>query len=147
MAGVAGFLGAGLVLTGTLLIGPVRADERHQQASAGTEVPSGQEIFKLYCASCHGASARGDGPLAENLKVRPPDLTQFAKNNGGQFPAETDRKNIDGREPMKRHGGSQMPVWGDAFRASGGGMSEEAVKERINALVEYLESVQERAGQ
>jgi hypothetical protein len=35
-----------------------------------------------------------------------------------------------------------MPVWGDAFKHSREGYTEEAVKERIKALVMYLESIQ-----
>jgi mono/diheme cytochrome c family protein len=41
-------------------------------------VAAGQEIYENLCASCHGAYGRGDGPLAGNLSVRPPDLTQAA---------------------------------------------------------------------
>ncbi len=35
-----------------------------------------------------------------------------------------------------------MPVWGDAFKRSVEGYSEKAVKTRIQAIVEYLKSVQ-----
>jgi hypothetical protein len=37
-----------------------------------------------------------------------------------------------------------MPVWGDAFRKSAAGGDDEAVKQRIQQLVKYLESIQER---
>ncbi len=93
---------------------------------------------------CHGLAARGDGPLAEQLKKRPPDLTQFAKQNGGKFPAEMVYKIIDGRQGVSGHGGKDMPIWGEAFKATHDGFSEDSVKKRIDALVEFLESLQER---
>jgi mono/diheme cytochrome c family protein len=111
------------------------------------ETYSGSELFKTYCVACHGTSARGDGPLAANMKKPPPDLTQFAARNGGEFPSELVGRIIDGRQPVKGHGGPDMPVWGDAFRASRTGNSEEAVQARIKALVEYLKFLQERRAQ
>ena len=35
---------------------------------------SGQALYELNCASCHGRDARGDGPAAGTLHPRPPDL-------------------------------------------------------------------------
>lgn len=104
---------------------------------------SGSELFKTYCAACHGTSAHGDGPLAANMKKLPPDLTQFAAKNGGVFPSALVGKIIDGRQPLTGHGGPDMPVWGDAFKSSRLG-SEESVQARIQALVKFLERIQER---
>jgi mono/diheme cytochrome c family protein len=108
---------------------------------------SGSDLYQTYCAACHGTSARGDGPLADNMKKRPPDLTVFARQNGGVFPSERVYKIIDGRQPVTGHGGPDMPVWGDAFKASRLGSSEESVKARIEAIVKYLESVQQKTAQ
>ena len=108
---------------------------------------SGSELFKTYCVACHGTSAHGDGPLAANMKKPPPDLTQFAARNGGMFPSALVARIIDGRQPVTGHGGPDMPVWGDAFKASRVGSSEEAVQARITALVEHLERIQERQAQ
>lgn len=102
---------------------------------------SGSAVFKTYCGACHGVTARGDGPLASSLRKRPPDLTLLAKKNGGVFDAEKAYRIIDGRQPAKGHGGPDMPVWGDAFAKSGSG-GEASVKARIDALVEFLRSVQ-----
>ncbi len=103
---------------------------------------SGPDVYRTYCASCHGAAARGDGPLATHLRFSPPDLTLLAKKNGGTFDDAEVHRIIDGRKPVKGHGGPDMPVWGDAFRRSGDGYSEEAVKARIDGLVAYLKSLQ-----
>lgn len=104
----------------------------------------GAAVFKTYCATCHGLSAKGDGPLAQRLRHAPPDLTLLAKHNGGKFDAVAVHRMIDGRDPRKDHGGPDMPVWGDAFKNSREGYSEAAVKARIDALVEHLRSVQKQ---
>ena len=105
---------------------------------------SGSALYASYCASCHGKQARGDGPLAANLRIAPADLTHIARRNHGKYEPERVRRAIDGRGPREVHGGSEMPVWGDAFKRSGEGYSEAGVKERIDALVEYLETIQEK---
>lgn len=105
---------------------------------------SGAALFRSHCTSCHGMEAKGDGPLAANLRVAPADLTRIAKRNRGKFDAEKVRRAIDGRGPKEIHGGSDMPVWGDAFKRAAEGYSEAKVKERIDALVDHLASLQER---
>jgi hypothetical protein len=104
----------------------------------------GSSVFKTYCASCHGESGRGNGAVAIFLRRRPADLTQIAIRNKGTFPADRVYQMIDGRQVVKAHGESQMPVWGDAFAKSTTDSDERAIKAKIDALVEYLESIQER---
>src|SRR5688572_31026525 len=106
-----------------------------QTTETFSDVKTGPEVYRTYCASCHGVSARGDGPLAKHLRFSPPDLTLLAKRNGGTFDDAAVYRIIDGRKPVKGHGGPDMPVWGDAFKRSGEGYSEEAVKARIEGLV------------
>jgi mono/diheme cytochrome c family protein len=53
-----------------------------------TSPTSAKEMFKAYCASCHGNSAKGDGPAAPALRIPPPDLTKLSKKNGGKFPSD-----------------------------------------------------------
>jgi mono/diheme cytochrome c family protein len=103
----------------------------------------GRTLYLNHCASCHGASARGDGPVADSLRVRPPDLTQFARRNGGVFPSAQATRIIDGRD-VGAHGSVEMPVWGNAFRATAS--EPDAARHRIEAIVHYLESIQERTG-
>ncbi len=107
---------------------------------------SGSYLFGLYCASCHGTSAKGDGPLADSFRKRPPDLTQFSKQNKGVFPSELVGKIIDGRQPVKGHGGPNMPVWGDAFSRAREDADPESVKQKIQAIVDHLATIQERPG-
>ena len=118
------------------------------QTAPTTIAPNAREhggtLYSTYCASCHGTSARGDGPLADSMRRRPANLTEIAKRNNGVFPKEIIFKVIDGREPVRGHGGPDMPVWGDAFKRSIDVGGEEAVKNRIQAIVDYLESIQSR---
>ena len=107
----------------------------------------GSSLFRTYCASCHGKEAKGDGILADNLRIRPPDLTLLAKTNKGTFDADKVHRIIDGRQAVKGHGGPDMPVWGDSFRRSQEGGDEITVRERISAIVSYLESIQLRVTQ
>jgi mono/diheme cytochrome c family protein len=104
---------------------------------------AGISLFRTYCSVCHGVAAKGDGPMADQLRYRPPDLTLIAKRNGGTFPADDVFRMIDGRKPLKGHGGNDMPIWGDAFKNSREGYDEAAVKGKIEAVVEYLAGIQE----
>jgi mono/diheme cytochrome c family protein len=124
------------VVATLLLLGAASA------AAAADPQEGGGSIFKTYCASCHGPEANGDGPLAQQLRTAPPDLTRLAQRNKGRFDADKVHRIIDGRDPVKGHGGPDMPVWGDAFKESREGYSESKVKSRIAALVEYLASIQ-----
>jgi len=105
---------------------------------------SGLDDFRSFCASCPGPLAKGDGVLAGSFKKRPPDLTQLAKRNDGTFPVEQVFKTIDGREPVKGHGGKDMPVWGEVFAQSRDSQGPDGVKARIESLVRYLEKIQEK---
>ena len=112
------------------------------QGPADADRVSGSYTFRNYCSTCHGPDARGDGPLAGNLRFRPADLTLLAKRNGGEFPADKVQRIVDGRRPLRGHGGPDMPVWGDAFRNAESGYDDATARERIRLVVDYLRSVQ-----
>jgi mono/diheme cytochrome c family protein len=136
-------------VTGSFAIALCGATLVAQVTSAPSTRPTrehGGSLFATYCATCHGSSARGDGPLADSMKRRPANLTEIAKRNNGVFPREIIFKVIDGREPVRGHGGPDMPVWGDAFKRSIDVGGEEAVTNRIQAIVDYLETIQMRSG-
>ena len=116
--------------------------ESLQKPSTGVNDP-GARAFRTYCASCHGPAGRGDGPVATQLRQTPPDLTQFSARNGGVFPSVRLGRIIDGRD-VAAHGIREMPVWGDAFMASPGRLTQQQVNERIEAIVKYLAGLQER---
>ena len=116
--------------------------ESLQKPSTGVNDP-GAQAFRTHCASCHGPTGRGDGPIAAQLRQIPPDLTQFSARNGGVFPSVRLARIIDGRD-VAAHGLREMPVWGDAFTASPDGLTQDQVERRIAAIVRYLAALQER---
>ncbi|MGE0360843.1 MAG: cytochrome c [Vicinamibacterales bacterium] len=129
---------AGIAMMAGAALAPANA-----AAQTRTE-PNGEYLYRTYCASCHGTSARGDGPLADQMRRRPTDLTDLARSNKGVFPRENVYRVIDGRRPVRGHGGPDMPVWGDIFARTSGVANEGAITARIEALVRYLEGLQAR---
>jgi len=76
----------------------------------------GPELYKAYCAVCHGPNGRGDGPMARALKTPPADLTKIAAANAGVYPLGRVEKIIAGEEESgASHGTQAMPIWGPIF--------------------------------
>jgi len=109
-----------------------------------SSVYGGGNDFNAYCSSCHGASAKGDGPIANSFRKRPADLTKLTARNNGVFPGEMVFKTIDGKTPVSGHGGPDMPTWGDVFVKSSESASPDAVKLRIDSIVKFLETLQDK---
>jgi hypothetical protein len=59
------------------------------------------------------------------------------------FAGEPLTRNNHGRA-VAAHRERTMPVWGDAFRVSPGGLTSEEVDTRIAAIVRYLRGIQQR---
>lgn len=101
-----------------------------------------------HCGSCHGAGGAGDGPMADQLKGKPTDLTLLAKNNGGNFPYRRVYRTIDGtwnEGTFRAHGSDKMPIWGDVFRREAStetGYME--AKGRIMAIIQYIDTLQKK---
>lgn len=100
---------------------------------------NGPEMFRTYCAVCHGTDGRGGGPAADFLKKRPADLTQLSGKNDGKFPASRVANVIQGRDVVAAHGSRDMPIWGSVFRVLG---DSATVEMRIQNLTAYLRSIQ-----
>jgi len=126
-------------LTTAAQLPEVRAKPPYDAAAAA----AGASTYKTYCASCHGKDARGDGPLADALRFAPPDLTRIGRRHNGKLDLGRLHRIIDGREPVKGHGGGDMPVWGDALLQPHDGYDAGKVKKTIGELVHYLASIQE----
>ena len=99
----------------------------------------GAEMFRAYCAVCHGVDGRGGGPAADALKKRPADLTQLSRKYGGTYPALRVANVIEGYDSEGPHGSRDMPVWGTVFRALG---DHATVTLRTGNLVNFVESLQ-----
>ncbi len=113
-------------------------------AACGGGEPAGRALYVRYCASCHGVSGQGDGPVAPHLRRPPSDLTALAQRNAGEFDADAVRSTIDGRTLVAEHGSREMPVWGAVFaeQMQGERFSEGLTEAHLSALVAYVGSLQ-----
>jgi mono/diheme cytochrome c family protein len=102
---------------------------------------SGKEMFRSYCAVCHGTDAKGNGPAASALKTAPSDLTLLAQRNSGKYPAAHVSSVIRGQATLASHGNQDMPVWGPLFSSISQG-HEAQVQQRTANLVNYIEGLQ-----
>ena len=127
----------GVIALGMLGAGAALGEDLHRY--------SGAQLYKRYCAACHGLEAHGDGPVASYFRVAPPDLTRLSHRHGGKFPAAEVRKTIDGTAKLLPHGESGMPVWGLEFMLAAGSTPDarQRADEVISRLVDYLASIQE----
>lgn len=105
-----------------------------------TSAASGHEMFKTYCAACHGQDGRGDGPAAPALKKQPANLTELSARNGGKFPELKVFNTIKGDSDVTAHGSRDMPIWGSLFPSISSGQAE--VQLRISNLTDYVKSIQ-----
>jgi mono/diheme cytochrome c family protein len=118
-----------------------RAPATGPEASA----QSGQDLFRVFCSSCHGLTGHGDGPVASVLKQPPPDLTRIAERNNGVFPAAEIFRIIDGQAALPAHGTREMPVWGYEFFGDDPDdrLAHQQATEKIEQLVKFLEELQQ----
>jgi mono/diheme cytochrome c family protein len=108
-------------------------------------IPTGKEMFKQYCAACHGMDAKGHGPARAALKVPAADLTQLTKRHGqnGEFPYDYVSNILRFGPGVAAHGSSDMPTWGGIFQYMDN-YNQAAVQKRIKNLCDFLASLQEK---
>src|SRR5262245_34519075 len=111
-------------------------------------IEAGKREFQRSCVTCHGTDAKGNGPTASALNVKPSDLTQLSKNHGGTFLFWRVYEKINGRDEViiRGHGTREMPIWGERFRfePSTDENQKMGVRGRLLSLVYYLQSIQEK---
>ncbi|WP_149588193.1 c-type cytochrome [Tabrizicola flagellatus] len=110
-------------------------------------VPTGAEDFATYCAACHGAGGKGDGPAAAGLDRKPADLTRIAARSGGAFPGTRVMAKIWGYTGG-RNGASPMPQFGPLLQGElvpydGGDGIATPTPVRLVQIAEYLKTLQE----
>lgn len=134
----------GVWLAAVLFCGaPLRAQETTKRPAEVKLIASiqGKDLFKSYCASCHGLDAKGHGPMAASLKVPPSNLRRIAIRNNDVFPMMRVEKIIAGEELPAGHGSSEMPVWGPIF--SRVTTDVDLGRVRIDNLARYLRDIQD----
>jgi cytochrome c len=108
-----------------------------------TDPTNGKMMYSSYCAPCHGADGRGNGPVAPALKTQPTDLTGLAKANHGKYPENHIASVLRFGTDVRSHGSAEMPVWGTIFTKMSKVNSQEKDLRTAN-LSRYLESLQAR---
>lgn len=126
------------VVFSVIVLGALIAPPGSSAGQKTSFVDKGHKLFDQYCATCHGLSAKGEGPVAAALKVGPPDLTAI-QQAGEKFPFYRVQTKIDGEKEVAAHGTSKMPVWGQVLRRTSGEMQRHA---DLYSLVKYIESIQ-----
>jgi mono/diheme cytochrome c family protein len=102
--------------------------------------------YQSSCAACHGIDGKGNGPVSEELKTRPTDLTLLAKKNNGVFPSSVLSEVIDGTRQSRAHGNREMPIWGlrYIFNSRMAGTYLNLPYEPRTAIIDYLNRIQEK---
>ena len=136
------------VIAGVVLLFNLDSTSALEKAA---QLKLGENEYMSNCAACHGADAKGAGPVAAVLSIKPSDLTKVSTKFNGKFPADHIYKVIDGRDMINPHGDTDMPVWGHRYMAMAYEKAGEVPHEldaqalafgRITSLVGYLESIQ-----
>ena len=130
------------LLISVLIYAQTKPELKHVPVPS-TSAASGKEMYKSYCASCHGEIGKGNGPAAVALKATPSDLTRLSKNNGGKFPADRVMSILRGQATVTAHGNRDMPVWGPVFWHMSQGHEGE-VQQRITNITHYIELMQQK---
>jgi mono/diheme cytochrome c family protein len=120
-------------------VAPLKAQSAH-----GSDVDLGARLYFNHCAACHGQDGEGGGPVAATMHIAMPNLRSLAMRNDGVFPADAVTTYIDGRETRAAHGERQMPIWGDVFRGAEQATAKRTVLRRIDALVDFISTLQYR---
>ncbi len=98
---------------------------------------AGKEIYEKHCVQCHGPD--GDVRAAEKYSAETPDLRRISERMAqGRLPRVMLKEFIDSRRLVQAHGNRTMPVWGELLDSEGDGTADE----KIDALVDYIESIQ-----
>jgi mono/diheme cytochrome c family protein len=129
---------ATLVITGAVL--HVHAQRVDVTPSLVHPSMHGRDIYNFYCATCHGPTGIGNGPVAAALTKPPADLTKLSRSNGGRFPRERVEAYVTHGAVVPAHGSSDMPLWGPIFRALE--PSDTRATIRIRNVVDYVQSLQ-----
>jgi mono/diheme cytochrome c family protein len=120
------------------------ADQSKNKVSIPVEKTSptdGRQMFNSYCAPCHGADGRGNGPAAKALKTPPFDLTTLARMNHGKYPDAHVLAVMQFGSNIPAHGSQEMPIWGPILGRMSNANSQDKDL-RLGNLSRYIEKIQ-----
>jgi mono/diheme cytochrome c family protein len=102
---------------------------------------SGEQLYKRYCAVCHGNDLKRNGPISPEFKNPPADLTTLAQRHNGEFPDAYVENILRNGVNKPAHGNTEMPVWGPVF-AQAKDANPQIATTRILNLTSYMKSLQ-----
>ena len=84
-------------------------------ASAAGDAAAGKVLFNTNCATCHGETGQGNGPLGASLNPPPRDFTKaqfkFDTDKDGKTGTDADLKNVIQKGGMAFGGSPLMAPW------------------------------------
>jgi mono/diheme cytochrome c family protein len=104
---------------------------------------SGAYLYRAFCATCHGETGKGDGPIADIADRRPSDLTVLARNHGGTYPRDRVIRILENVEPLPGHDPPAMPNWRNVLRKTEGD-NDRVIRQRLEALVAHVATLQQK---
>jgi mono/diheme cytochrome c family protein len=100
------------------------------------DAAAGKVTFNMFCATCHGESGKGDGPVGAVLNPHPRDFTKgefkFDTDGDGKAGTDADLFNVITNGAGKYGGSQQMAAWG--------GSLSEAQRKDVIAYVRTLKA-------
>ena len=79
------------------------------------DAAAGKTVYEANCASCHGTSGKGDGPVGSALNPPPRDFTvgdfKFDTDGDGKPGTDTDLTDVIKNGAMKYGGSALMAPW------------------------------------
>lgn len=137
------------IIFGAACLGISTATLAQQSSAQPQKFDLGKIEYESRCATCHGMTGKGDGPISGLLTRKASDLTVLAKNNNGILPVAAMYDIVMGEKDVPGHGTRDMPVWGKFYSMQAARYyldvpydPEAYVRARILALIEYINRLQ-----
>jgi mono/diheme cytochrome c family protein len=88
-------------------------------AALAGDAAAGKTTFQMFCATCHGQTGKGDGPVGAVLNPPPRDLSKgefkFDTDGDGEKGTDADLMNVITNGAAKYGGSDQMAPWGGSI--------------------------------
>ncbi len=86
------------------------------------DAAAGKTKYDMFCASCHGPTGKGDGPVAIAIQPPPRDFSdgsfKFDTDDSGEPGSDDDLKNVITNGAGKYGGNMMMAPWGGTMSSA-----------------------------